>query len=277
MQIFPSAVLYPYIKHYLFIEICHFKHNQLRIFADGNTGIVFCLGDGMLFYNGEKLPQVFIYGQIPEYKNLEVRGSVSLVITVFRPFGLSRILDIPATAMTNMLIDYEVICGSAATDLHEQLSLSKGKYNIVENLNSYFSILINNNEMQLHPMIPAATNWILEKKGIFKAEELVNYTGYQQRTIERIFKSAVGLSPKKLAGIIRLHHFLGKMHNTKSENNLTEIVYDAGYYDQAHLIRDFHKFVGLTPSAYQLKHGKLAVNVVDLPVENIQSQVKNRK
>lgn len=277
MQIFPTADLRSFIKHYLFIDIFNFDQNHIRIFADGNTGIVFCLGDGMLLQNGEKLPRVFAYGQINEYQNLEVYGNVSLVITVFRPYGMNGILGIPATVINNIIVDCEVISGSNVRELYEQLCELQEKNKIVEKLDTYFTVLMEKNDKPLQPMIAAATNWIFSKKGIFTAKELINYTGCQQRTIERNFKSNVGLSPKKLVGIIRLHYFLGEIRNTEAANNFTTLVYDAGYYDQAHLIRDFQKFVGLTPSAYHLKHHKLAVNVVHLPVENIQSQVKSTK
>lgn len=277
MQIFPTADLRPFIKHYLFIELFRFKENHIRIFADGNTGIVFCLGDGMLLQNGEKLPRVFAYGQIDNYKNLEVDGSVLLVVTVFRPYGMNGILGIPATVMNNIIVDFEAISGCDVNDLYEQLCEMHGKIGIVEKLDNYFTVSMENNNKPLQPMVSAATNWIFLRKGIFTAKELIEYTGCQQRTIERNFKTIVGMSPKKLAGIIRLHHFLGEIRNTTTTNSFTTLVYDTGYYDQAHLIHDFQKFVGLTPSAYHLKHYKLAVNVVDMPVENIQLQVEITK
>jgi AraC-like DNA-binding protein len=44
--------------------------------------------------------------------------------------------------------------------------------------------------------------------------------------------------------------------------SLTELAYTAGYYDQAHFIREFTNLVGITPSQYNANTQRLAVNVM---------------
>lgn len=36
----------------------------------------------------------------------------------------------------------------------------------------------------------------------------------------------------------------------KQYTNLTALAYDAGYYDQAHFIKDFKEFVGISPKQF---------------------------
>jgi AraC-like DNA-binding protein len=271
MQIISSPNLIPYIKHYLFLDLINIDNGLFRTFADGNTGIVFSIGSGALYRDGIKLPKVFCYGQITDYRELQTIGSLKLIIAVFRPFGMSKILNTSAGELKNKIIDLESVLGNNVRTLDDFLCKKVSNLEVAESLNSFFSQLLKEFETRLYPMVMAATNWIMERNGLFKAEELIDFTGYNQRNIERAFHNLVGIAPKKLGSIIKLHHFLGEIKGTGSKYNFTSNVFDAGYFDQAHLIREFRKITGLTPTTYHVKSTHLAVNVIVLPDENVQS------
>lgn len=273
MQIISSPNLIPYIKHYLFLDLMNIDNGLFRIFADGNTGIVFSIGSGALYRDGIKLPKVFCYGQITDYRELQTIGSLKLIIVVFRPFGMSKILNTSAGELKNKIVDLESVLGNSVRTLDDFLCKKVSNLEMAESLNSFFSQLLKEFETRLYPMVMAATNWIMERNGLFKAEELIDFTGYNQRNIERAFHNLVGIAPKKLGSIIKLHHFLGEIKGTGSKYNFTSNVFDAGYFDQAHLIREFRKITGLTPTTYHVKSTHLAVNVIVLPDENVQSEV----
>lgn len=273
MQIISSPNLIPYIKHYLFLDLIHIENGLFRTFADGNTGIVFTIGSGALYRDGIKLPKVFCYGQITDYRELQIIGSLKLIIAVFRPFGMSKVLNTSAGELKNKIVDLESVLGNSVKTLDHFLYEKSSNLEMSESLNNFFSQLLKEFESRLYPMVMAATNWIMERNGLFKAEELIDFTGYNQRNIERAFHNLVGIAPKKLGSIIRLHHFLGEIKGTGSKYNFTSNVFDAGYFDQAHLIREFRKITGLTPTTYHVKSIHLAVNVIVLPDENVQSEV----
>lgn len=273
MQIIPSPNLTPYIKHYLFLDFMNIHNDLFRIFADGNTGIVFCIGSGALYRDGMKLPKVFCYGQITDYRELQIIGSLKLIIAVFRPFGMSRILNTSAGELKNKIVDLESVLGNSIRYLHDFVFEKTSNLRVTESLNGFFSQLLKDFETRLYPMVMATTNWIMARNGLFKAEELIDFAGYNQRTIERAFHNLVGIAPKKLGSIIRLHHFLGEIKGTGNKYNFTSNVFDAGYFDQAHLIREFRKITGLTPTTYHIKSTHLAVNVIVLPDENVQSEI----
>jgi AraC-like DNA-binding protein len=54
----------------------------------------------------------------------------------------------------------------------------------------------------------------------------------------------VGLPPKTLARIFRFRRALELLGRG---SGLAELAYDCGYYDQAHLNRDFRQFTGTSP------------------------------
>jgi AraC-like DNA-binding protein len=65
--------------------------------------------------------------------------------------------------------------------------------------------------------------------------------------LEKRFRQAVGTSPKKFASIVRFKHVIQRYDSGRS---LTELAYEAGFYDQAHFIKEFKIFTGDTPEGF---------------------------
>lgn len=71
----------------------------------------------------------------------------------------------------------------------------------------------------------------------------------KRRQLERKFLKQVGMSPKQLGKVIRLQTALRMLLNQQSES-LTNIAYESEYYDQAHFIKDFKEFTGISPKDF---------------------------
>ena len=71
--------------------------------------------------------------------------------------------------------------------------------------------------------------------------------GVTPRHLRRVFKHSVGIGPKDFARTIRLHRAI---EMTSELQDWGRIAQNAGYYDQSHLIADFHDLVGLSPGAF---------------------------
>ncbi|TGK07632.1 AraC family transcriptional regulator [Leptospira semungkisensis] len=71
--------------------------------------------------------------------------------------------------------------------------------------------------------------------------------GVSQSTLERGFKSRIGVNPKEFASLVRFRKALEHLGKT---SNLTELAYGSGYYDQAHFIREFKKKTGVNPKKW---------------------------
>jgi AraC-like DNA-binding protein len=80
-------------------------------------------------------------------------------------------------------------------------------------------------------------------------DQLAVQQSTSRRQLERRFANTVGLSPKQLAKIIRLQHTLKNLEQ-KQFNNLASLAVENGYFDQAHFIKDFKEFTGITPKQF---------------------------
>lgn len=232
MQVLPSISLRPFIRHYLFIE--NPVRTAIRFFSDGNPGIVFC--DGEMILEGQYLPSSFAYGQISHYKDLYYSGS--LLIVVFRPYGLHALTGIPATALKDQFIDLSLIFKQPPAR---------------ETVDAFF------NSLQQHTCLltQACINYIDQQKGLVSLAQLQDFSGYQERQLERRFKESAGISPVKYANIVRTHTFLKSL---KKNIPITPLVFENGYCDQSHAIKDFKKLTGLTPRHYLHNNHPLASN-----------------
>jgi AraC-like DNA-binding protein len=80
----------------------------------------------------------------------------------------------------------------------------------------------------------------------------------------QLFREHVGLTPKLFCRVRRFHALLGQIKKGVPVN-WAELAADCGYFDQAHLIRDFRAFAGITPVVYSQT----------IPEQDLQSLLAN--
>jgi AraC-like DNA-binding protein len=78
---------------------------------------------------------------------------------------------------------------------------------------------------------------------------LVQHSGLSARHFQRCFATQVGLPPKLYARTIRFDAALAA-HRREPARSWTEIAHEAGYFDQAHFIRECHALVSAAPSQF---------------------------
>lgn len=269
MQILPSKELLPFIKHYLFLKSEGNRIKKLRLFSDGNTGMVFSFKSNLISNipndgNLRNLPNSFVYGQIGEFKDLYIVNEVSLIIVVFQPAGLNQLMNVSAAELRNSIINSEELFGAQVWNLQTNLFEQDNLLDKLKMLNVFFTEFVVKRVSVNQRLIEASVNFIFNNRGTNSVDQLVKYVGYSERHIERVFIESVGLSPKKFGSIVKLHSFLKLLKAKSKRDTITGISCEAGYSDQSHLIKEFRKYTGVTPKEYLNKTDKLAINFVEL-------------
>lgn len=266
MQASVPKDLSPYIKHYLFLDDPETALQKFRLFSDGNTGLVFSIKNKLIaginkYEVKNYLPASFAYGQLSSYKDLYSENEIMLIIVVFQPNGINQLLGLPGNEFHDSIIPVEDLFGKKTSTLQEQLSEQNNPVRI-DLLNRFFRSIIAAKPSSNQLLINSSLHFIINNKGHFSIKQLVEYTGYTERHLERKFKECIGLNPKKFGNIIRLHHFLKLLKDKTDDINLTAISYDAGFSDQSHLIKEFRKHTGITPTEYIGSSEKLTNNLI---------------
>jgi AraC-like DNA-binding protein len=267
MQILPPKELFPFIKHYLFLESKGTVLSKLRLFSDGNMGIVFSFKNNLVAgdKNNEqqlRMPDSFLYGQISAFKDVYLLSETDLLIVVFQPSGINQLLGIPAGALRDNIISTAYLFGKQGQELYEKLNEKSSVPDKLQLLNLFFNTIAAKRKCRNDDVIQASINSIVKSKGLVSSIQLIKLTGYTERQIERKFIESIGIPPKRFSNIIKLHHFLKHLKNQSNHTSLTAMAYEAGYSDQSHLIKDFKKFTGMTPKTYIHKADKLTINFV---------------
>lgn len=100
---------------------------------------------------------------------------------------------------------------------------------------------------------------IVDSKGIVTIESILKNLSLGRRQIERKFLEHVGFSIKYYSRIIRFQSTL--LTQFKS---LTDLAYTFNYADQAHFIREFKEFSGLSPREYFKGDRKIERTYIEL-------------
>ncbi len=91
---------------------------------------------------------------------------------------------------------------------------------------------------------------MLSTTGRVQIQELAALTGYSARYINMVFDHHNGVNPKTFAKIIQFQNAI-QLINHHQEDQLTYISMESGYFDQSHFIREFKKFIAITPAEYR--------------------------
>ncbi|OPX44555.1 helix-turn-helix domain protein [Ruminiclostridium hungatei] len=139
----------------------------------------------------------------------------------------------------NSFVDVETYFTNLKHDLHGILTGNLLIPDTVDKVEKYLLKRIDSGRQNNNVM--NAVYKVLKSKGTSNISELAGFTAVSQRQLERLFLEYVGVSPKKLSGLIR-YQYLWQDIMLDRKFNIQDAVCKYGYTDQAHLLNDFRKY-----------------------------------
>jgi AraC-like DNA-binding protein len=191
-------------------------------------------------------PVGFFAGMHHTFAVTETDGSQRGVQIDLTPVGAHLLLRTPMHEFTGRVVALPDVFGRAGALLHEELALTPGWAAKFERLDEFFLARLDD-ALSPVPSVTRALGRLRASGGSVRVDALAAELGCSRRYLVAGFREQVGLSPKLFARILRFHRAVGMMG---SGPGWAEIALDCGYYDQAHLIRDFNQFAGSSPSEF---------------------------
>lgn len=247
----PEFPLSSFIEHMVYVK-GSLPIPYLKELPDGGVNLVIELNDRTVntIYPGEDLQKklevkrAWISGlqkQAILYKN----NTDSTVISVrFTTGGFFCLTKIPITAVDHIGIEAEALLGNSFSLLYQRIINASSVWEMFALIEKYFlQYQINHNTEHeivrfIDQNIDKPLDWLIHK------------SGYSQKHVIHLLKKHTGFSPKYLQRLYRFQLVIKEFQNQKNNIDWFSVVHRYGYYDQAHLIKDFSHFSGISPTEY---------------------------
>jgi AraC-like DNA-binding protein len=227
-----------------------------KIIPDGYTEIIFHYGDPYLIRlknTWEQQSKDLVAGQITRHFFLQNTGHAGVIGIKLKPTALTHLYGIHQNTLTDKVINLAEIQQMSAEIPELDLRNTTDHEERIAVLNKYFQSIVSRFKQGV---ADRAVEMILVANGMLSVNDITSTLFVTERQLERLFKNYIGLSPKFYCRIIRFNYIFQCMQ--KESTKWADVLYDAGFYDQSHFIRNFKAFTGEEPSSYPLEKNNLA-------------------
>ncbi|MDY7097871.1 MAG: helix-turn-helix domain-containing protein [Pseudomonadota bacterium] len=248
----PSAALQPFVTTYYLTEVkasaaepvvedyLHPEWPNLRLMA--TDWAQSAIGGGEM----ETAPAFAVTGPTSMPTRFRVSSGRSWGIGLM-PLGWAKFFDAQAGDYADAFTDGNADDAFAALrPLARELSTARSFAEEVSLIERHLSELLDRDIVKAEQI--AAINSAILDPDIATASELADRVGMTLRSLERLSRRAFGFPPKLL---LRRQRFLRSLAQFMLDPSLKWLsTLDCQYHDQAHFVRDFKRFMGMSPSAY---------------------------
>jgi AraC-like DNA-binding protein len=228
--------------------VIHFGDRFERLYADGTV---------------ERQSDLLFAGQLTSQIKLRPTGAVVTLGIRFRPGSAAAILHMPQFALVGTTLGVDVLDQNLNRELSTIRDAAPSLDEAVVAVQRYLCGRLDGD--WLDPRVLEAVGIVRQRGGQIGIDVLARRVGMTRRHLERRFDSLVGISPKRLARIVRFQRALSilsarlespGLHSHAGSGAATAL--ECGYADQPHFIRDFTELAGCAPAQHLLRHAHLS-------------------
>jgi len=249
----PSAKLSPYVTTYYYTQVIaspadgvvedrlHPEWANLRFVDEGTSQSA--IGEAQL----ETVPQFAVTGPTACAPRFRMKTGRTWGVGLL-PLGWAALFSAPANDYADRLVDGANDPAFASfASLARALANSGGDFaEELTLIETHMERLTLRETADMRAIFRVNTALVDPK--IATVTELADHVAMNVRSLERLSKRAFGFSPKLL---LRRQRFLRSLSQFMLDPSLKWLsALDQQYHDQAHFVRDFRRFMGMSPSEY---------------------------
>jgi AraC-like DNA-binding protein len=195
---------------------------------------------------GFGMPAVLLHGVVTRRFTVDLVGAGRVTAVKFRPGGF--------TAFTGVLP-----ARNSVTPLGRQLGVPAGRLLAEVSAEDDDDARAAALDAALAPRAPeppaayldllALLGRMIDDRSLVRVDQVAALGAMSVRSLQRLFASCVGVSPKAVLARYRLQDAAAAI-DAGEVDDLAGLAASLGWFDQAHFSRDFRAVVGTTPSAY---------------------------
>ncbi len=242
----PCPELAPLLMHFLAVE---YEACESRLPARVCPALMLATrGSGAVINpDGSRtvLPRFTLNGAIMSPRHAVAEPGTSGVFVMFRPGALQQALNVAPAQVSARSVDMYEVCDRSSVDAFlRRIDTAPSLPDCVDLLQEFLlSVCGSRKRSGIGAALAAAHH-----KVFFPVLQLAADFGIGERQLERKVQQAFGLSLRELRRIVRFGLTLPRLlQPSVGWGDLTSIAHESGYYDQAHMHRDFADLSGLPP------------------------------
>jgi len=245
----PSPALEPYVHYYWSLQAGSEVPAGNRIIPTGSISLIFHRADLLKStINGSFQPRAFISGITTNYSDVISTGALDMLVVVFRPHGSAPFLNIPLEEFHNLDVAADDTGDNQLIELSGKILNEPSDELAIAYLEHFLLSRLSGKDNYNHRRIEAVIQAINRNVNI-NVSEAADIACVSRKQFNRIFSAQVGVRPKDFMRIVR---FQRALHTLQCDPKISfaQLAAETGYYDQAHMIHEFHEFSGYTPVEY---------------------------
>ncbi len=187
--------------------------------------------------------RMVLLGPVTERAVVELDQGAEYFGVRFRTGQATLLADVHPSELANGYVEVPKIRGVAIDGLAERLSQlpdMKSRQLVMEELVRGGRPLVKDECCRRAALLVEATG------GRLPVKDLAVRLGLHVRSLERLLRGQLGMSPKRLSRLVRVRQLLLRLH-AGNFGNLAELAFACGYADQAHMVNDFRGLTGHLP------------------------------
>jgi AraC-like DNA-binding protein len=169
------------------------------------------------------------------------------------PLAARAVLGVPAGELAGIDVEATDVLGPVAGRIQRRLQAAAGWPERFVILDEFLLARVLDREPVVSPEIGYAWQRLLATGGTARVGGLARETGWSDRHLRSRFRAEIGLTPKTAARVVRFHRarrLLQRRAAAGERLDLAGLAARSGYYDQAHLDREFRDLAGLPPTVW---------------------------
>ena len=266
----PAPVLRPFIERYVGYRQAGVAPGRHRGLPSPYLTVIFTLDDPLVLVEHPDPRQppgsyrTLVGGLHTSPALITHPGRQSGIQLLLSPLGARALLGMPAGELANIDVEGPEVLGSLADRIGERLRAAPdwpGRFAVLDQM-LVSRLAAGAAGPAVSGEIRAEVSWawrsLMDAGGRCSVAWLAGETGWSDRHLRGRFRDETGLSPKAAARVIRFDRARRLLqHRAAAESGdlpalpaLADLAADCGYYDQAHLAREFRELAGCPPSAW---------------------------
>lgn len=193
-------------------------------------------------------------------------GAQSGLQVALRPLGARALLGLPAGELADLDVPAEAVLGGVCAELRDRALAAPGwpeRFAILDEIlrrrlaateAGTAGIAGTAGTAGTPPEVRFAWRQLLRTGGTARISDLAAETGWSGRHLTSRFRTEIGLTPKGAARVIRFdrarHLLVANAAKSPAGYRLADLAAACGYFDQAHLAREFRALAGCPPSQW---------------------------